>query len=59
MTHAEAAIADGYGPCSGDGEMRWDLWFLPDLPLTDILLPGGEVLRGKAAWYIHSLEKAV
>lgn len=59
MTHAEAAIADGYGPCSGDGEMRWDLWFLPDLTLTDILLPGGEVLRGKAAWYIHSLEKAV
>jgi hypothetical protein len=30
QTHCEAAIRDGYGPCSDDPELRWDLWFLPN-----------------------------
>ncbi len=30
MTHCEAALEDGYGPCSNDPETRWDLWFLPN-----------------------------
>lgn len=51
MTHAEAAIEDGYGPCSGDPELRWDLWFLPDPSAPRLLLPGGDLLRGKALWY--------
>lgn len=42
MTHAEAAIHDGYGPGSGDPETRWDLWLLKngDAPGT-----GGNILR--------------
>ena len=51
MTHAEAAIADGYGPCSGDPEMRWDLWFLPDRATGSGIYPGGDIIRGKAVWY--------
>ena len=51
MTHAEAAFMDGYGPGSGDRDMRWDLWYLPDLPITRAMRPGGVVLRGKALWY--------
>ena len=31
--------------------MRWDLWFLPDSACYGKLQPGGEVLRGKAAFY--------
>lgn len=50
-THCEAALFDGYGPHSGDPETRWDLWFLPDRPLTEKLVPGGNVIRGKAQWY--------
>lgn len=53
MTHAEAAIEDGYGPCSDDPEMRWDLWFLPDPSAKRQLLPGGDLLRGKALWYLQ------
>ena len=51
MTHAEAAIADGYGPCSGDPEMRWDLWFLPDSATGSGIYPGGDIIRAKAVWY--------
>ena len=51
LTHCEAAAEDGYGPGSGDPETRWDLWYLPDWPYRKGLHPGGEVLRGKAAWY--------
>lgn len=51
MTHAEAACIDGYGPGSGDSEMRWDLLLLSDQPQTSALRPGGVVLRGKALWY--------
>lgn len=56
-THAEAAFIDGYGPGSGDSETRWDLWMLPDLPLTRKLRPGGQVLRGKALWYAALFEE--
>ena len=51
MTHAEAAFMDGYGPGSGDKEMRWDLWYLPDLPFNRAMRPGGTALREKAQWY--------
>ena len=51
LTHAEAAIADGYGPCSGDPEIRWDLWFLPDSATGSGIYPGGDIIRAKAAWY--------
>ena len=51
MTHAEAAFIDGYGPGSGDKEMRWDLWYLPDLPFNRAMRPGGTALREKAQWY--------
>ena len=56
MTHQEAAALDGYGPGSGDPETRWDLWYLPDRPLTEQLVQGGRVLRGKAIWYRWQLE---
>ena len=55
LTHAEAAQLDGYGPGSGDPETRWDLWYLPDLPVTPQLVSGGQVLRGKALWYLNQL----
>ena len=51
LTHAEAAFMDGYGPGSGDKEMRWDLWYLPDLPFNRAMRPGGTALRKKAQWY--------
>lgn len=51
LTHQEAATLDAYGPGSGDPETRWDLWYLPDAPITDRLVQGGRVLRGKAIWY--------
>lgn len=50
-THCEAALFDGYGPHSGDAQLRWDLWYLPDQPLDEALQPGGYVIRGKALWY--------
>lgn len=53
-THAEAAIEDGYGPYGEDPDLRWDLWYIPDLPSTFSLKPGGEMLRGKALWYSHT-----
>lgn len=49
MTHCEAAELDDYGPSTTCE--RWDLWYLPDLPVTSELKPGGEVIRGKAAWW--------
>lgn len=51
LTHCEAAQIDGYGPYSGDPETRWDLWYLPDY--DGVMRPGGDVIRGKAAWYMH------
>lgn len=55
LTHQEAATIDEYGPGSGDPETRWDLWYLPDRPITERMVQGGRVLRGKAIWYRHHL----
>lgn len=52
MTHCEAAFSDGYGPYSGDVETRWDLWYVRDSPGDGVMRPGGQVLRGKALWYL-------
>ena len=50
MTHEEAAELDGYGyyqTCE-----RWDLLVLPDYYGKDgELVNGGDLIRGKAAWY--------
>lgn len=46
MTHAEAADQDDYGPATTCE--RWDLWFFPGVEKGE----GGNVLRGKAAWYM-------
>ena len=51
QTHCEAAFEDAYGPGDGDPDMRWDLWFLPEVSLFGELEPGGELLRGKAVFY--------
>lgn len=50
MTHCEAALLDGYGPYQGDPDLRWDLWYLPDY--DGQMKPGGDVIRGKAAWFM-------
>jgi hypothetical protein len=47
-THAEQADIDGYGVNSDDPEMRWDLTYLPGYDE-----PGGELIRGKANWYMQ------
>lgn len=46
MTHAEAANLDDYGPDTT--WERWDLWFLKN---GDEPGSGGDIVRGKAAWY--------
>lgn len=51
-THAEIAEVDYYGVGSGDPETRWDLYLLYDLGSDDKLKSGGDVLRGKANWYL-------
>ncbi|MBR4908799.1 MAG: N-acetylmuramoyl-L-alanine amidase [Acidaminococcaceae bacterium] len=51
LTHCEAALADGYGPFQGDPDLRWDLWFLPDLYDGERMKPGGDLLRGKGIFY--------
>lgn len=53
MTHCEAAEEDNYGPSTNCE--RWDLWYLPDIPNTEELKPGGEVIRGKVAWWQKNL----
>ena len=50
-THAEIACMDGYGPGSGDRDMRWDLWYLPDALDNHRLRLGGVLLREKALRY--------
>lgn len=54
MTHAEAAdnldgvyVGEAYGPLTTFE--RWDLWKLKDY--DGVVKNGGDVLRGKAAWY--------
>ncbi|MBP3840252.1 MAG: hypothetical protein J6D35_04750, partial [Chryseobacterium sp.] len=53
MTHCEAAFEDCYGPGDGDPDFRWDLWFLRDRDHFNELVPGGDLLRGKALFYQH------
>ena len=53
MTHCEAALLDGYGPYSGEAETRWDLWYMRDSPGDGQMKPGGDILRGKARWYLE------
>lgn len=55
LTHCEIAFVDGYGPFSGDEETRWDLWYLPDSAWGNKMRGGGEVLRGKAIWYLQNV----
>lgn len=52
MTHAEAANLDGYGPSSSSVE-RWDgwVWVQGDQPGS-----GGDLMRGKANWYLQTLD---
>lgn len=57
QTHCEAAFEDAYGPGDGDPDMRWDLWFLPDVNRCDRLMPGGEMLRDKALFYQNLREQ--
>ena len=61
LTHYEAACNDGYGVPYGtwvngvyqcDSDCRWDLWYLPDY--DGQMKNGGEVIRGKAQWYINN-----
>ncbi|MDF2928663.1 MAG: N-acetylmuramoyl-L-alanine amidase family 2 [Anaerospora sp.] len=51
MTHAEAADEDGYGPATTCE--RWDLWFFDGVAQGE----GGNVIRGKANWYLHSSDR--
>lgn len=51
MTHCEAAELDNYGPSTTCE--RWDLWYLPDY-INGGLEPGGDLIRGKAAWYYQN-----
>lgn len=57
MTHCEAAQIDNYGPFSGDPETRWDLWYLPDYVGDGKMKQGGDLWRGKAAFYKRWWEK--
>ncbi len=56
MTHCEAAEEDDYGPSTTCE--RWDLWYLPDTPGSTELKPGGDVIRGKAAWWQEKLKES-
>lgn len=69
LTHGEAADnpylyddEDLYGPQNPCEDMRWDLQFLgtPESPeyITDHENPmtGGNVIRGKAIWYLEHLD---
>ena len=50
-THAEIACMDGYGPGCGDPDMRWDLWYLPDVNEGYHLRLGGVLLRERGLRY--------
>ena len=53
MTHAEAALADGYGAGSGDSETRWDLYWV--LNGEGKLIRGGDHIRQLAQYYSQAL----
>lgn len=48
-THAEWADIDGYGIHDNDPDMRWDLLQIPQEKGN-----GGDILRGKANWYLQN-----
>ncbi len=54
-THGEIAIADGYGPGSGDPDLRWDLLWIPDADNPGGLHQGGHFLRSLARQYSQRL----
>ena len=55
-THAEIAIKDHYGPFSGDNDLRWDLYTLPDIEGdVHIYRPGGAMLRELAQKCVAAL----
>ena len=54
LTHCEAAFFDHYGPFSGDPQTRWDLWYLPDNAQGGRMIGGGDLIRGKARWYLQN-----
>ncbi|MBP2658499.1 MAG: hypothetical protein H6Q69_1531 [Firmicutes bacterium] len=49
LTHGEAADLDGYGIDDTDPDMRWDLHILHT---GDEMRSGGNILRGKANFYL-------
>ena len=53
MTHAEAALVDGYGVGSGDSETRWDLYWVLDG--DGQLIRGGDHIRQLAQYYSQAL----
>ena len=53
MTHAEAALVDGYGAGSGDSETRWDLYWVLDG--DGQLIRGGDHIRQLAQYYSQAL----
>ena len=53
MTHAEAALVDGYGVGSGDSETRWDLAYVPTS--GGGLIEGGPFVRQLAQYYSQAL----
>lgn len=59
QTHCEVAFDECYGPGDGDPDMRWDLWFLPDVNLYGELAPGGDMLRDKALFYQELREQGL
>ncbi len=60
MTHCEAADMDGYGPNNDGSCERWDLWYIPDYYGADGALElGGDLIRGKAAFYLRKWENEV
>lgn len=56
-THGEIAIADGYGPGSGDPDLRWDLLWLPDVETSGGLHQGGNFLRTLARQFSQRLQQ--
>lgn len=53
-THCEQALEDGYGPYSGDPQVRWDGWMLEE---GDDEGTGGDILRGKANYYWNEFQE--
>ncbi|HIU63936.1 MAG TPA: N-acetylmuramoyl-L-alanine amidase [Candidatus Avacidaminococcus intestinavium] len=59
LTHAEIGDIDGYGPAFlGTHQFeKWDLWYLRDY--DEAWRSGGDVLRGKANWYLGTPQPLV